>query len=105
VEDLRARLDERRAVLEVGVEVGAAEAVDRLLRIADDEELARRRQGRVWIGGTLASDGHEETHDLVLHRIGVLHLVDEHVAEAPLQALAHRAVLDEHAQELEQEVV
>jgi hypothetical protein len=103
VEDLRPRLDERGAVLEVRVEIGAAEAVDRLLRIADDEELSARRQGRVRIGDARIRR-REQSHDLVLHRVGVLHLVDEHVAEARLQARAHRAVLDEHTPQLEEQI-
>ncbi len=50
--------------IEVGEDVGAAEGVDGLLRIADEDERgAARPEG--------------PPHDVPLHRIGVLELVDE----------------------------
>ena len=48
----------------VGLDVGATKPVDRLLRVADDEQLARHVAG-------------EEQQDLGLDRIGILKLVDE----------------------------
>ena len=49
--------------LEVGVHVGAAEAVDRLLRVTDGDQ---------------AVAGEREVEDLPLQPVGVLELVDQH---------------------------
>jgi hypothetical protein len=57
-----------------GGDVGAAKAVDRLLRVADDKELSRRL-GRARLGS-------EREEDFVLDRVRVLHLVDQDVVEA-----------------------
>ena len=59
---------------EVGVDVGAAERVDRLLGVGDQHQ---RRAGL----------GERAAHDLPLDRIGVLELVDQHdlVARAQLR--------------------
>ena len=71
---------ERRALVgpvgrfEVGVDVGAAEGVDRLLRVADEDE----RRAAVAEGAA---------HDVPLDGVGVLELVDEHDAVALSQAL------------------
>ena len=59
--------------LDVGVDVGAAERVDRLLRVPDQDQ--RRR--------AVAERG---LHDPPLHGVGVLELVDEHDAVAVAQA-------------------
>ena len=70
----------RERVVRLGI--GAAEAVDRLLRIADDDRLAldvaRRRVAR------------QAVDDLRLRPIGVLKLVDEDVVELRARALAAR---------------
>ena len=58
--------------LQVGVDVGAAERVDRLLGVADEHERRPLAEGQL--------------DDLPLHRVGVLELVDEHDAEALAQA-------------------
>ena len=75
----RPRGDQASLHLLVERDVGAAEAVDRLLRIADQEELAGRRPHAppVALGGIV---GGEEEQQLGLQRIGVLELVDEEVA-------------------------
>ena len=71
---------ERRALvgpvgrLEVGVDVGAAEGVDRLLRVADEDE---RR----------AAVAERAAHDVPLDGVGVLELVDEDDAVALSEAL------------------
>ena len=49
-------------------DVGAAPAVDRLVVVADDHQVA--------------VPAAEQLHELVLRAVGVLVLVDEHVAEA-----------------------
>ena len=88
---LRARRPRR---LDVGVDVGAAERVDRLFRVADQHErdaaLAERR-----------------VHDPPLHGVGVLELVDEHDAVAGAQpGRGHRAALaDQRRVQTRQQVV
>ena len=64
--------------------VGAPEAVDRLLRIADHEQLAGRgrRLAPVALGGVGRG---EQQEDLGLQRVGVLELVDEDALVEPLQ--------------------
>ena len=78
-----ARLSARVGRLEVGVDVGAAEGVDRLLRVADEDE---RR----------AAVAERAAHDVPLDGVGVLELVDEHDAVALSQprgrGLAARAL-------------
>ena len=80
------RADQRLDLVVEG-DVGAAEAVDGLLRVADHEELAGlelhlppRRGARLALA--------EVEDDLRLQRVGVLELVDEEVAEAPLKGAA-----------------
>jgi hypothetical protein len=75
----------------VRADVGAAEPIDRLLRIADDEELAA---DVVWPS---------EQQDLGLDRIGVLELVDEDARELLLQVRAHASLrLDQIARARQQ---
>ena len=63
--------------IEVGVDVGAAERVDRLLRVADeDERRVARRNARRRI--------------VPLDGVGVLELVDEHDVVARAQPRARR---------------
>ncbi len=61
--------------LQVGVDVGAAEGVDGLLGVADQDQ----RPGLA---------GERAPHDLPLDRVGVLELVHQHHAEALAQPLA-----------------
>ena len=71
---------EEVADLRVSVDVGAPEAVDRLLRVAHHQQSARRRGGvRPVVGLVL---GGEQQHDLGLQRVGVLELVDQDVRVA-----------------------
>ena len=56
---------------EVGVDVGAAEGVDRLLGVADQHEGALRRPAVLDVLGERAPD------DVPLDRVGVLELVDQ----------------------------
>jgi hypothetical protein len=74
-------------------DVGSPKAVDRLLRVADDEELARcqlglgprrGRRGRVGRG--------QQERDVELDRVGVLELVDEDDVDARRQAGANAGV-------------
>ena len=94
-------------------DVRVAEAVDRLLAVADDED-GRRRARRLPRRTLRPSSCTSCAHELPLRAAGVLELVDEHVAvarlepEAALRELVHvlqqldRAL--EHAGEIEQRV-
>ena len=79
--------------LVVHADVGAPEAVDGLLGVADHEQLAGLEHHVAPVvrpGLALA----EEEDDLRLQRVGVLELVDEQVAEARLQRRPGGAVAD-----------
>ena len=75
---------EQLAHFPIRLHVGAPEAVDRLLRVADDEQLARHRgdAAPVALGGIR---GAQEQEDFRLQRIGVLELVDEEMREPVLK--------------------
>ena len=87
-----ARLGEPRLDGLVEGHVRAAKAVDRLLGVPHQEELARRGDDLlvVVLRGIV---GAQQQQDLGLQRVGVLELVHEEVAEAPLQQGAHRTVV------------
>ena len=78
--------------LEDVVVVGASEPVDRLGVVADRREVARA--GR-----------RDRLDDLDLERVGVLHLVDEDVAEHPALFLQAVRELVQEPQPLGQQVV
>ena len=82
---------ERVLELEDVADVGAAEPVDRLVAVADDADVAVR----------LA----EQEDELVLDRVGVLVLVDEHVLEALLVVLEHVGVALEELDGVAEQVV
>ena len=65
-------------------DIGAAEAIDRLLWIADDEELTGDRTNSIGIADARIVGG-EQQQNVGLNRIGVLKLVDEDAAELRLQ--------------------
>ena len=85
------RVGERVLELEDVADVGAAEAVDRLRVVADDHQVA-----------VLAG---EQLQPPVLGVVGVLVLVDEHVAEAGRVALADLGEQLEHVDRADQQVV
>ncbi len=91
------------AHLAIDRDVGAAEPVDRLLGIADDEEAAGQRL-RLAPVGLARIVGGEEQEDLGLQRIGVLELVDEDALEAALEALAHPPVVAHQVARDEQQI-
>src|SRR5439155_12494109 len=64
----------------VGADVSTAEAINRLLGIADDEQLAADRPCLPALGHA-GIVGREEQQDFRLNRIGVLELVDEDARE------------------------
>ena len=103
MDERRAAPDEAIADLAVDADVGAAEAIDRLLRVADNEETAgNRRRGapirRGWIRGG------EQHQDLRLQRVGVLELVDEDMCEAALKPASHQLVSPDQIAGLEQQI-
>ena len=81
---------------DVGRDVRASEAIDRLLRIADDRQPLR------------ALVHPDRTEDVPLHRIGILELVDHHPRRAlaqPLRELATARAVERLAHEREHVVV
>ena len=105
------RGDERVARLQEGRDVGPAEPVDRLLRVADEEEVPGLDRdlgpGRVAVSRRRV-DGRERHRDVDLDRVGVLELVDEQpLVPAPEPGAGGRAVLgvaEQQAREHEQVV-
>ncbi len=84
-------------------DVSPAEAVDGLLGVAHHEELAGLEHDpppRVGLRPALA----EEEDDLRLERIGVLELVDQEIAEAPLQQSPRVAIGEEQVAQAAEEV-
>jgi hypothetical protein len=87
--EARLQVEPRAALLEhelrrapVDVEVGAAEAVDRLLRVADEEEATAREPDLLRAAGRRrARRFAQEQHELALQRVGVLEFVDEQLLE------------------------
>ena len=99
----RRSADEPLADLAVDADVGAAEPVDRLLRIADDEQASGHRDDRAPVG-LVGIGGGEQQQDLRLQRIGVLELVDEDVREARLEAAADGRVAADEIARLEEQI-
>ena len=86
-------LGAREVLLEVEdvADVGAAPGVDRLIRIAADRQVLVERG--------------EVPDEQVLHPVGVLVLIHEHVPEAAGVAVANPGVVVEQVEDLEQEVI
>src|SRR5262249_46615841 len=112
--EARRQVDEPRALgeeplLQVLVErnVCAAESIDRLLGITDEEKFARNGTGDLPIRfGRIVR--REQKEDLRLKRVGVLELVDEEMRDALLKLVTDRSVVqqeiaraDEQIQEVE----
>ena len=91
VEHDQAGVGEGPLELEQVAHLGPPEAVDALVGVADDADVATR----------LA----ELDHELVLGDVGVLVLVDEDLLEAVLVVLEHVGMLAEHAHGADEEVV
>ncbi len=103
LQDAPAARRELIADVPVGAHVGAAKPVDRLLRVADDEELARYRAHGWRIGGERVV-GREEQHDVRLHRVGILKFVHEDPREFLLQVVPDGGVGPEQVQGARQQV-
>ena len=72
-------------------DVGAAPAIDRLIFVAHHADIA------VLFG--------QQPHQVVLRAVGVLILVDHHVAEPPVVRLARGLVMLQQAHRFQQQVV
>ena len=86
-------LDAGEVVIDVEQQrrVGPVEAVDRLRRVADEEQVV--------------APGHEVMEQPVLHRVEVLGLVDENVTEPPTHDIGERRIVVELAGQHEEEIV
>ena len=73
--------------------VRAPESIDRLLRVAHDEEAPRLEAGRVGVGRTVVPTFGEKQNDFVLDRIGVLELVNEDHPETAFQGSADGGIV------------
>ena len=89
--------------LGVDVDVGPAEAVDRLLRVADEEEPSRLELRVAPAGRVVAR--RQQHHDLRLQRVGVLELVDQQEAVAAPEVMPHARLLLEQVARVEQQVL
>ena len=81
-------------------DVRAPEPVDRLLRVADDEQAAVRHVYLVPIGGVGLRAAGDPGGQLDLDRIGVLELVEQQPAIPPLQRRAHSRAVDRVAKQV-----
>src|SRR3954470_9975045 len=88
----------------VDVDVGATEAIDRLLGIADDEKRAGPKRDLAPVSGVpgVASGPGaavlaEPEDDLGLHRVRILEFVDEQIPELALERLPHIHVVAKNA--------
>src|SRR5262249_32679311 len=103
VERRGARGDELSLHALVEGDVGPAETVDRLLGVADEEELPRRRPGAPPVVRARIVGGEEEQY-LRLQRIRGLELVDEEMREAALELRPHGRVAAHQVARAEQEI-
>ena len=94
------------ADLVVDGDVGAAKAVDRLLRVADHGEPPGRRRelAPVLVGRDRLIAG-EQQGELGLDRVGVLELVDQHDLVAAAEVVARGLVVAQQVARPEQQVV
>ncbi len=76
----------------IGLEIGTAEAIDALLRIADDEEGAGPWGDRAPVAA-LGRVGGEEEADLGLNRVGVLELIDQEALVLATQRTSWRRLM------------
>ena len=90
----------------IDADVGPPEAVDGLLRVADNEELAplEAQPGPVALLRLVRRRG-EEPDDLHLERVSVLEFVDEDTVEASLGATADLRVVAQEVTRPRQQVV
>jgi len=99
----RSARHEPLAHVAINADIGAPEAVDRLLRIADDEEAARHRRDLAPVV-LLRIRGREQQEDLGLERIGILEFVDEDVRESRLETAADAGVAGDQVAGFQQQI-
>ena len=87
----------------IGLDVGAAESVNRLLGIADEKQLARHRLHATPVALSRIVGG-EQQKNFRLQRIGVLELVDEQMGEARLKGPSHLRMAGEQIAGAEQKI-
>ena len=87
----------------VDADVGAAEAVDGLFGVADDEEFAGGGACGAPVVGIFG--GGEQQDEFGLERVGVLEFVDQQGFEAPAEVLAGAGMVANQVAGVEQEVV
>ena len=92
----RAALTQAIGDAAIRTDVGAAETVDGLFRIADDKQRAGTELPVVSRG--------EATQEIRLQRIGILELVDEDVAESIAESAADVLVVADQIARLDQEI-
>ena len=103
VQELRAERGQPVADLAVDADVRAAEAVDRLLRVADEEQRAGPWTRAPPVGLPVVV-GREQQEDLRLQRIGVLELVHEDPLEARLKPAPHLRVVAHEVARAEEQI-
>ena len=87
----------------IGPDIGPPEPVNRLLRVADDEELARHRSDV--LPARLAGVGRrQEQQQIGLERIRILELVDEDPLEVLLEMPPHLRIVPQQVARAKQEV-
>ena len=104
LQDLDATLREPLLDILIEHDIRPAEAVDRLLRIADQEQLSggRRHPPPIVLVRVV---GRQEEQNLGLERVRILELVDEQVGIACLQMAPHVPVAPQKVARLDQQVV
>ncbi len=89
----------------VNLDVGPAEAIDRLLRVAHDEEFPGLQFHLVPLRRVATPPLGQEEDDLGLERVRVLELVDQDVGEPLLEMLPRRGVVEQQVAGHEQQIV
>ena len=91
---------------DVGIHIGAAEAIDRLLGITDQEQCARTQgASRLIHSGRRACFPAQEPDDLDLQWVSVLELIDQNMAEVLPKRLAYLFVPREQVARRVEQVV
>ena len=84
-------------------DIGAAKSVDRLLGISDQKQLPGLRPHRPPFALT-GIIGRQENENLGLHRIGILELIHEYMAEAILEQAANIGIVADQISSSNQQV-
>ena len=71
--------------------IGAAEGIDRLVFIADDEDVVLGRG--------------QQSHQLILYVVGILEFIDQHVFEAILIGSAQVVIIAQQQDHVQQQII